>query len=173
MIDLAGFGVHWGDDVTVQFAGSDSLAQPVRFEMADNADVPVRRSWKRTEGTHIRVASLNTLNEGLADPERAPAIGRMLRAVEADVYCFQEEKNSTNLERTLSTLLPGDGKLNFHRSDDCVIATRESLKPIMVKSTYFAVGGAGDPRHHRRKSGDHHRGSGLLPVQQPDRRHDP
>ncbi len=66
MFDLARFGVRRGNDVTVQFGGSDSLDQPVQVKMADNAELPVRRSWKRTQGTDIRIASLNTQNEGLA-----------------------------------------------------------------------------------------------------------
>jgi endonuclease/exonuclease/phosphatase family metal-dependent hydrolase len=139
MINLAGFGVERGDNVTVQFAGSDSLAQPVSVKLAGAAVEPARRSSKRTPDTDIRIASLNTLEEGLVEPDRADAMGQLLRSVEADVYCFQEENKSTNLVGRLSTLMPGDDTWNVHRRGGCVVASRYPMEPIATDSRRYSA----------------------------------
>ena len=130
MLDLAEFGVAQGESLSIQIGGSDTLNQPVDFVMSDAAVEPIRRSWHRHPDSDIRIVSFNTLHGGLFDPEREDAISRLLRAVDADVYCFQEERKKVGLADRLSKLLPGDWLWNVQHIRGAVVATRHELKPL-------------------------------------------
>lgn len=143
-INLAPFGLKAGREVSIQFAGSDSLPAPARFVLMGDSPRVVRRPAARLEDTAIRIASFNTLREGLVDPNRAPAFARLLRAVAADVYCFQEERQSKDLKGVITRLVPDDSKRpwRLHRQRDCVIATRLPIVPVRVpdvRSAYAVV----------------------------------
>lgn len=111
VMDLAPFGVGPGDTVSIQFAGRDQLAQPVQIQMGPSAAAPAG-SYERPAGTQIRVASLNTLQTGLFDNGQDDQLARLIDAVDADVYCIQEEYDSSanqirNLFNSIDPL--GDG----------------------------------------------------------------
>jgi hypothetical protein len=90
-VDLQRFGVTSGGTVRINFSGSDALAAPVLYTLAGPPLVPPGRSAARQPGTGLRLASLNTLQSGLLDPARSAAFGRLVQAVAADLYAFQEE----------------------------------------------------------------------------------
>lgn len=90
-VDLRPLGVKPGDGVTIRFRGSDEIDEPVRVTTNDEAIEHDEGSIERTDGTALRVASLNVYHNGLTKPERREAIGRLIRAIDADVYCIQEE----------------------------------------------------------------------------------
>jgi len=90
-VDLAALGAVSGDGVTIRFGGSDEVEAPIRVVLNDDVISRGNGSVERAPGTMVRVASQNVWHNGLTKPERREAIGRLLRAVDADVYCIQEE----------------------------------------------------------------------------------
>jgi len=138
-LDLQRFGVKVGDSIKIDFSGSDALAAPASFTMTRPAATPGRRSADRAPGTTVRIASLNTYHDGLTDPPRQAAIGRLVKAVAADIYCFQELLTTPgpDVASTLQTIDPhGDGATwNVHKLSDLAIATRAALKPLPTQSS--------------------------------------
>ena len=140
-MDLSGFGVRIGDMVTIQFGGSDKLDRVAQFVLTEEDVPPIRRLAARQSSTDIRVANLNTLRRGLRNSERSESIGRLLRAVEADIYMFQEEQGSTDLDAVLGRLMPSSNEWHVYQQSGCVIATRLPLTPIPSDSQRFVVAG--------------------------------
>jgi endonuclease/exonuclease/phosphatase family metal-dependent hydrolase len=140
-VDLAPAGAKLGDTVTLDFSGSDALAKPASFTLSAPAYTSmVVRTVVRTPGTTFRVASLNTWFDGLTDPARGVRLGRLLKAVAADIYCFQEVFNApaATIATALTTLDPyGDGATwTTHKVGDTVIATRGTLTPLPTQSSW-------------------------------------
>ena len=138
-VDLSGYGLRQGDRIAIEFSGSDRLDEPLWAAWIGDAPPPVRRSADRGEDTAFRVASLNTLANGLGTEMRSAALGRLLRAVQADIYCFQEEEDTPDLPARLERLMPGGAPWQVHRSGDCVIATRHELEPADINAPWFAA----------------------------------
>lgn len=90
-IDASIVGASTGETVTVQFGGSDALDAPVTHTLETRPSEPIGQPVERAPETDLRVANLNVLSRGLTDPERSGDIHALLRAVDADVYCFQEQ----------------------------------------------------------------------------------
>ena len=139
-VDLSAAGAKPGDSVSLNFSGSDALAKPVSFTLGAPGPAPAVRSAARAAGTTFRVASLNTWFDGLTDPARGVRLGRLLKAVAADIYCFQEVFNApaATIATALTTLDPyGDGATwTAHKVGDTVIATRGSLTPLPTQSAW-------------------------------------
>lgn len=125
-LDLAALDVSPQRSLTVDFRGSDQLDAPLRVAPSASAAPQVARSARRASGTRLRVASLNTSVNGLSDPSRAEALGRLLRAADADVYCLQE---ATVDDQTIRAALP-TGPWHLHRARDTVIASRSPLSAL-------------------------------------------
>lgn len=133
-IDLSIISVTQGGTVTLNFTGADSLPAPVQFMMTA-PPLPVPRADPSPRAcTDLRVASLNTLFSGLIDGARQPAIARLLDAVNADVYCFQEEYDSTAAQ--IVSFLNGANPLenglpwNVVKSSDLAIASQSPLLAV-------------------------------------------
>ena len=132
-VDLGLFGVDVGDSIEIDFSGSDALDEPVAFSFTDAADAPTLRSPQQEPCTTFRIASLNTLFGGLLDPDQAPAIGRLVQAVAADIYCFQEQNSpADDIADRLEELDPlqNGAPWNVRVSADTVIASQEFILPI-------------------------------------------
>ncbi|NUP13363.1 MAG: endonuclease/exonuclease/phosphatase family protein [Polyangiaceae bacterium] len=87
-LDLSALDVAEGQRIAVWLEGSDTVSQA---EIVAGAPPPAAPELDvSSSDSAVRVASLNTHLEGLADPYRAPKIRRLLRAAEADVYSLQE-----------------------------------------------------------------------------------
>ena len=54
---------------------------------------------QRLNEADLRIASLNTLRGGLGDIRRTESIQRLVAAVMADIYCFQEENDEESFHR--------------------------------------------------------------------------
>lgn len=133
-LDLESLGVRVGDTVTLQFAGSDSLGEPLKVVMnGAGAELPMVATAKLAGA--LRVANLNTLHAGLSDPRRATQINRLLKAVEADICCFQEELEEQAFRESAPRVVPhADGTaVNVHWQGDCGIATRLPLQPLDMR----------------------------------------
>lgn len=135
-IDLQRFGATAGGTVRINFSGSDALAAPALYTLSGPPLVPPGRSAARQPGTGLRLASLNTLQSGLLDPTRTAAIGRLVRAVAADLYAFQEEYTAEPAEiaQALTALDPtGDGATwQAHKGRDIALVSRYRLIPVTV-----------------------------------------
>ena len=93
-LDLDPFGIAPGDTVWLSLEGSDQVApQPFTFEYG-TPTAPPSLSAARPPGSSLRLASFNTLYAGLTDISRRDAMGRLLRAAQADVYLLQEMGNT-------------------------------------------------------------------------------
>jgi hypothetical protein len=142
-IDLARFGVTPGSTVRFNFSGSDALAAPVLFTLLGPPLVAPGRSATRQAGTRFRVAALNTLQSGLLDPTRSAAIGRLVRAVAADVYAFQEEYTGTPAEiaQAITALDPtGDGApWQAYKGRDIALVSRYRLIPVTATQSRHAA----------------------------------
>ncbi len=131
--DLGAVGIGVGDTITLNFSGSDTLDAPVPFTLQQPAAVPVRRDPGRLGDTSVRIASLNTLRGGLLAPGQTEPIGRLVRAVAADVYCFQEQNSpAASIANRLAELDPlGNGLAwDVHRVGDTAIATQQTMIPL-------------------------------------------
>jgi hypothetical protein len=93
--DLNQFGLAAGDELTLNFEGSDSLAAPIKLQLNSQSLPSFAPLQTEKQQSAIRVASINTLQSGLADPKRAPTIRGMLDFAAADIYCFNEERDAT------------------------------------------------------------------------------
>lgn len=115
-LDLEPFGVEVGKQVSIQFSGSDSLDEPILFNLTPGHVNIAKRpigpaSLARAEGTQFRIASYNTEHNGLRDeakPDRRDAIHRVVAAAAADIYCFQEEwtASADSIRRVMESIDP-------------------------------------------------------------------
>jgi len=94
-MDLSIVGAELGDAITISFAGSDEFDAPIVHTLTDAADPPFAQSVDRDASTDLRVVALNVRQRGLTDGQRGPAIRRLLKGIDADVYCFQEQWDGT------------------------------------------------------------------------------
>jgi endonuclease/exonuclease/phosphatase family metal-dependent hydrolase len=87
-------------------------------------------SLARSDNAHVRIANLNTLYQGLGDPDRVDQIKRLLAAAQADVYCFQEELDEGTFRKAAQRMVPTkDGQqVNLCWSNGCGIATSLPLE---------------------------------------------
>jgi len=140
-IDLARFDIDRGDSVGIQFGGSDQLRAPVRFTFSQPLQTPKRRSHRREPGTDMRIVSLNTYFEGLSDPDRAEAMGRLLNSVGGDIYCFQEEWKTEGHGDILKRLMPpeGKGQWHIHKVHGNVIASKYRLNILPSRNDRYAA----------------------------------
>ena len=137
-VDLSSFGVVLGSPITINFSSSDSLASAATYTMSRSEIVAARRSANRTPGTTFRIASLNTYLTGLLNSTQKPQIQRLVDAMNADIYCFQEEYNSypEDIAQALAEANPmEDGATwNVSQYSDMAIASRS---PIISLSSSF------------------------------------
>lgn len=140
-IDLGRFNVNCGDAISIQFGGSDELSAPVDFTFSQPSEIPKRRSHRRKTGTDVRIVSFNTYFEGLSDPNRADAMGRLLNSVNGDVYCFQEEWKTEGHGEILKRLMPleNEKKWHIHKVHGNVIASKYPLKALSSINDSYAV----------------------------------
>ena len=140
-VDLGGFNINCGDSISIQFNGSDQLSTPVSFKFSQSPEIPKRRSHHRYSGTDVRIVSFNTYFEGLGDPNREEAMGRLLNSVNGDVYCFQEEWKTKGHGEILKRLMPlGNENLwHIHKVHGNVIASKYPLKILPSKNNQYAA----------------------------------
>jgi hypothetical protein len=139
--ELGGLGVEPGETVAVQLAGSDSLDSPVTMTLSEPPNPPIRRLPDRLGLDDIRVVSLNTWLDGLADPKREDSLRRLLEFADGDIYCFQEGRKSETdkLANRMAELLGGRPPWVLLRHGDCVIATRWKLTAVPADGPHYAV----------------------------------
>ncbi len=134
--DLSRIGAEIGDTLRVAFDGSDKLDQgPISVTLTDEPATPSSVTKPdRHADADLRVAAFNTLRGGLLDPERRDAFRRLLRAANADVFCFQEEWDTTETQaaEALEALLPTPRGTawNVHKVSGCLVATQLPLSPV-------------------------------------------
>ncbi|MEO1129528.1 MAG: endonuclease/exonuclease/phosphatase family protein [Planctomycetota bacterium] len=142
-LDLSALDIEAGDTITIDFAGSDSLAQPAAYTMQQRPDFTALRPHDRHPQTDIRIASLNTLRTGLFNPSQAPGLSRLIDAFDADIYCFQEEYNSSaaQIAALLLQIDPlEDGATWFvHKNNDNVIAAPRPVLPVPASDGSYAA----------------------------------
>ncbi|MHC4804699.1 MAG: endonuclease/exonuclease/phosphatase family protein [Planctomycetota bacterium] len=131
-IDLGGLNINRGDAISIQ---------PVTFAFSHPSETPKRRSHHRNPGTDVRIVSLNTYFEGLSDPNREDAMGRLLNSVNGDVYCFQEEWKTEGHGAILKRLMPlgNENPWDIHKVHGNVIASKYPLKILPSKNDKYAA----------------------------------
>lgn len=138
-LDLAGVGVTTGQTVNVNFSGGDSLAAPISIVLDQPVPGMQRRSAARPPLGALRIASVNTLNTGLSHATRGPMFGRMIDAVNADIYCFQEEYNSSQAAVALAVqqVDPLDNGYSWraHKFNECALVTWGAVRPLPTLGT--------------------------------------
>ena len=141
-INLLRFKVGQGSQIEIDFSGSDWLDQPARFTLADPRPKLTPIALDRETGV-FRLANLNTLFDGLLEGERGQAIGRLFRAVKADVYTLQEEWNASAeaIARAFDAIDPhGDAaRWHAHKVNDCVIVSRSELLAVPTFNERYAA----------------------------------
>ena len=136
--DLSRFGVGRGDRVGIDVSGADTLDAPATLTLRFDAEQPpTPRDPARAADTTVRLVSLNTQFDGLSDPARRDATGRLLRAAAGDIYVLQELTNSTeqSVAARLQAIDPhADGaSWNVYLDDDGrgrAIVSRATLLPL-------------------------------------------
>ncbi len=140
-IDLSRYGIGLGDTVSIQFGASDQLDAPVLHRFVQPAAEPEHRPFQRYPETDIRIVSFNAYVDGLSDPNRAPAMQRLLQAAQGDIYCFQEEWESIHIDKIMSrlTLLRSVGLKYIHKIRGNIIASKYPLRALPSGNTHYAV----------------------------------
>ena len=136
-IDLGVLGVKTCDRVSIQFAGSDSLDQPATIVLQQRwCNLPCTQVWTKPERA-LRIINQNTLNNGLSDSNRGPAFKRIFAAVNADVWCFQEEWEEDLFRKGMANTL---GSMTVHWNRACAIASRHKLEKLPMATDWGAAG---------------------------------
>lgn len=137
--DLAGLGVNTGQTVNVNFSGSDSLAAPIPITLNQPVPGMQRRSAARPPLSALRIASINTLNTGLGHATRGPMFARMIDALDADIYCFQEEYTSSQpaVAFAVQQVDPLDNGYSWraHKFNECALVTWGAVRPLPTFGT--------------------------------------
>ena len=130
--DMAEFGLETGDEISLDFSGSDELAEAVSIVLTADQSRQSEVSFDRTDKSSFRIANLNTHGQGLSDGNRAESIQRLLGATDADIFCFEEEWEEEMFRRSAPNLIPQDGsaEVNLHWSGGCGIAASLKLEPV-------------------------------------------
>ena len=130
-VDLQEFDLAEGDEIQIDFSGSDELDEAITVVL-DEAKERTASTFLATppEG-HIRIANQNTLWQGIADPVRSGFFKRLLKAANADIYCFQEESKEDKFREAARHVLPMRD-VNLHWSGGCGIAASLPLEPIAM-----------------------------------------
>ena len=130
-------GKRYVNSKLVQFTGSDSFDDfvPVKLNkrnlLARIADPQKYESdFDLGDSKGFRIASQNTLHSGLSDPKRQDKFKRLFAAVNADVYCFQEEWDRNKFDEGVAKAVPGGDSINTHWHSNCAIATKHELTPL-------------------------------------------
>jgi len=136
-IDTSVLGAKVGDNVKLQFAGSDSLDNPIEIQLRETITTPVQdQDWTKAKNS-FRVVNQNTLQKGLADAERGPKFKRLFAAIDADVYCFQEEWKEADFQTGSANTL---GSVAVHWNSACAIASRHKLVGLPMVLDRAAAG---------------------------------
>jgi hypothetical protein len=139
--DLSQFGLAAGDELALNFEGSDSLAAPIKLLMNSQSLPSFAPLQTEKPQSAIRVASINTLQSGLADPKRLPTIRSMLDFAAADIYCFNEERDATAF-RQVVTAWWGTGhdvQPNIIHKGSNAIVTGHPAKELITEMERVAV----------------------------------
>ena len=135
-LDLKACGVKPNDQVRMQIEGSDALSEPIVFRIGrDETPLKQRKNLESATGS-FRVASLNTLKNGSADPQRAPMIKQLFDFADADIYCFNEAFDENTFLTTYQAVVPKAiaDATNVHWSASCGIVSRFPLTPLAFQS---------------------------------------
>ncbi len=134
-LDLSATGVGEGDDIRLSFEGSDELSESILLTMESGNARTIPPVDTSSPSNSIRLASLNTLNQGCASPERSLSIKKLFDFADADVYCFNEALREDTFRTTCYDVLPA--KLaksnNVHWAATCGIVSRFPLTPLAFK----------------------------------------
>lgn len=147
-IDLSSVGAQAGDAVQVSFGpngtggpSSDDTTGFIALTLGGAPSELYTGSVTRDPCAALRLASLNVLTSGLTDG--VAGIGALVDAVDADVYCFQEEygSNASQVVAAMSAIDPlGDGSAwNVHMVNDCVVAARRPLIPLVSYNSAYGA----------------------------------
>ncbi|MBL8761334.1 MAG: endonuclease/exonuclease/phosphatase family protein [Phycisphaerae bacterium] len=142
-MDLSPIGVLAGQTMSINFNTADSLASAAAYTLVDPPSDATRRIIDRRPCTDLRVASINTEQTGFNDATRRPKLLRLVDAVGADVYCFQEEYsgNTANLVSYLNSTDPleNGATWNVVRQTELFIASHYPLIPVAMGDQHFGA----------------------------------
>lgn len=139
-VNLDALDVEPGSNVDVSFAGSDRTERATVQLGAPADPAPPLRSAARGEGATLRIANLNTKESGLEDGIRAPLIGRLLGAVDADIYTFQEELSIQESAVAFALAqVTGKDDWNIYKIRGTIIATRGTMRFVESISRRYAA----------------------------------
>ncbi len=140
-IDPSPLGFGLASPINVKVDGSDKVGQfEIRCSGKGLSKKPI--SLVKEKGA-LRIANLNTLRQGIADPKRRESIKRLLELSQADVFAFQEEwKEDLFRENVGKVFSFGDSKksVNVHWNNGCAIATQYKLTPVDIGLERGAAG---------------------------------
>ncbi|MFM1831502.1 MAG: hypothetical protein RLZZ558_1842 [Planctomycetota bacterium] len=107
-LNLLAAGATSDSGVRVRLSGSDSLTQDLVLRLDRPMPAVERGNLDRPATSHVRLANLNTLNNGMLDAQRGPALLRLLAAAQPDVICLQEDYSATwqQISQRLAASMP-------------------------------------------------------------------
>ena len=139
--DLKQFGLGSGDELSLNFEGSDSLASPIKLQVNSESLPPLERLPTNKPESAIRVASVNTLHSGLADPKRGPTVCSMLSFADADIYCFNEEGDASAFRQAVTAWwasVDNNQPTIIHKGSNAIV-TSHPAKELMTDMARVAV----------------------------------
>lgn len=142
VLDLAPvLGASVGDTISVNFSGSDALASAASFTLTAPPEPAPTGQLGRPANTDVRIAVLNTLSTGLLHSTRGPRLGRLIVGVDADIYCFCEEYNSTagQIASAMNGFFPIDVAWNVAKEGDNAIVSAYPVTQVPTGTSRYAA----------------------------------
>jgi len=145
-LNLLPAGAAAGSMIRVRLSGSDTLGQDLVLRLDRPAPVIERRSLERPAASQVRLANLNTLNNGMLDAQRGPALLRLLTAAQPDVICLQEDYNATwqQISQRLAAAMPLPPGQSWwvlkNGTQGRTLAVRGSVIPAPHRDNAFVAG---------------------------------
>lgn len=119
------------DDLKIDFAGSDSLDEPVEVLSVVEGERTVEPFDTEKPDGVFRIANLNTLHNGLSNNERGPAQHRLLAHVNADIFAFQEEWEEPQFNQAVPKISAAIGQdINTLWFGGCALASTLPLESV-------------------------------------------
>ena len=136
VLDIVEAGLDDVSGIAIGISGSDSV-DFVPIELSAGVSRPDANAWGRRSRNTIRIANLNTRENGLADSKRQEKFRRLGAAARADVYCLQEEWNQSLFDESVARVFPD--AVNRHWHSGCAIVTGHELEPLPMALDWAAA----------------------------------
>ena len=127
--------VELNNEIKIAFADLESTGDRlpnngfVSYTMSNDPYTPPSFTLTRDATADIRILSYNVLQDGIFESDRQPAFTRILRALKADIICFQEiyDRSSLQVAQLMEVIDPSQPDEQWYHSiaqPDVILVSR-------------------------------------------------